>query len=1021
MATRNVYLAYKRDTSQLLYWIIRTSNGIIKSATATLDDEEMQQVNTTGQITVANLVALSRLIAKHISAVPPAIFRLFRAVIDARTATHAAFQQIVAENPDPAIEKSNLTHKHFIDALTEAFHALGGKDWQPDDAADSADADADTKHLKDDLDRLVLSNQFGALDLGSAAGADEEAEESDDEAAPHGQPGKAPDSTPRRRQARPGKGKKGKRGKKPKKQQQQRAPAKEPQLDDVPLESYRIIQDTEGVITDYLMAVYALVREWVDLRAYLQGVWRECAYDGLNTAVAGAVSNLAIAMIQRSASEMFVDFPGHDAYETVMNTITRGDPEKAQGNFTMTLLRVCPNGHAEKVQDTAVDVKEQFMIHTYRDLIDFVEDFQKTRSGKPTKRMLGEIRDWDPKFDLRRATNEDRIRWRRAYTINWLYDLVNVFSSIVVQRNTMKGEAHVLEKVDWSPTGPWDVHRRLFGLNEFAGFVTSLAMQKQGTDIRKRILPHHVFQLQCIVDSLMVSRGWSISALKGHILDSPPRKFRPRRDVDLFLDRKRERMGHGFLQAVDLLKQLCDRDATLHRDPNRHKDTDVLLEGIQYDFCNWLGESKYMYGLTTIPPSRFSNTNANGLWEYSPFLCGVGLMESLELAYLVGMWVWERLPEPMVLVHLHNMLVKKGYLKKPVGLYASLEHLFAPAFFIGGKVPSSNFADAFLARIRAATSARKEFDAARKAAAQEDDIHRIMAVDGNRFFNIKSGLVTYRQSKWNIDAIPDADLPLTSPLFMLRIGRTKQTADPITGKTRLEDNDLVKRARAEGMPDQAIQEMVSLAAHLGPSAPTPAQLPPALLAAMTGGNSADYTTADFTTHRHHLPPTSTTGNSSKKHPHPRHRDPSSPSARSLLNLAKTDLAIDISSNLRPLSSLNYVWAAASMMIHFSMIEEELSKRRNRLYVRAYETDREWARTKKVGLALLAMEAADSKEGEGWKGDGGEECLRVMAEKFDNARVGFLSCVYWEDLENSVARYGESGEEEEVAGDACCVM
>lgn len=75
-----------------------------------------------------------------------------------------------------------------------------------------------------------------------------------------------------------------------------------------------------------------------------------------------------------------------------------------------------------------------------------------------------------------------------------------------MQRNTMKGEMHVYEDVDWSKTGPWHHHRRLFGLNEFAGIITTLAMQKPGTDIRDKILPHHVFQLQCIVDSRTSSR-----------------------------------------------------------------------------------------------------------------------------------------------------------------------------------------------------------------------------------------------------------------------------------------------------------------------------------------------------------------------------------------------------------------------------------------------------------------------------------------------------------------------------------
>ena len=113
---------------------------------------------------------------------------------------------------------------------------------------------------------------------------------------------------------------------------------------------------------------------------------------------------------------------------------------------------------------------------------------------------------------------------------------------------------------------------------------------------------------------------------------------------------------------------------------------------------NQLGESKYTYGLTTILPSRFSNTNANGLWEYSPFLCGVGLVKALELAYGMSFLVWDRIPEPMCLVHLHSMLVQKGYIQQEIGLYASLQELFPAAFSVGGKGPTSDFTGVFLAR-----------------------------------------------------------------------------------------------------------------------------------------------------------------------------------------------------------------------------------------------------------------------------------------------------------------------------------
>lgn len=161
--------------------------------------------------------------------------------------------------------------------------------------------------------------------------------------------------------------------------------------------------------------------------------------------------------------------------------------------------------------------------------------------------------------------------------------------------------------------------------------------------------------------------------------------FRPRRDVDLFLDRENERFGKGFPQGSHVLKQLLERDSMLHGDPNRHQLQITVLEGLMWDFRDWLGESKYMYGLTSLPPSRFSNSNSNGLWEYSPFLCGAGLAESLEIVYRFGLLLWDQLPEPMLLVHLHNMLVQKKYLERPIGLFAALEDTFSAAFFADGR------------------------------------------------------------------------------------------------------------------------------------------------------------------------------------------------------------------------------------------------------------------------------------------------------------------------------------------------
>lgn len=976
MIPRNTYLAYKRDTRYLLYWMIHTSNAILKSSRrpesggtagdapsgeASKKNEdpgvESLAINTTGRTTTAGLLSMSELIANHMKSIPSVIYRLLQSVIEARSIAYAAFQQFTAANPDEEVEKANASHKHFIDTLTRAFEILGGNTW--------AASQKTEKEATDDLEEVIFSNKFSALNLNQqtdGGAVEEEASENDstDEAGPS-------NAAPRRRQQKKGssKAKKGKRGKKAKK----RRPAKEPNLDDVPLESYGFEGDGSEM-TDYMMAVYSIFKEMVELRSYLSGVWAEVAYDGLNSAIAGTVSNMAIAMIKRTAAAIFVDFPGHDSYATIIRAITRGNVETAQGMFKTKLLAQDGSGSfREVVKERSLDVKEQFFVHAYQDLVDFLTDFQKTRSGKPTKAMLAEIKDWDPNFNLQQATEEQRIKWRRSYTINWLYDLVNVFSSIVVQRNTMKGENHRLEAVDWSPRGPWSCHRRLFGLNEFAGHITSLAMQKPGTDFHKRILPHHVFQLQCIVDSMTVSRGWSLSTLTGHVLRTPARGFRARRDVDLFLDRDNKRPMTGYLMATTVLTKLLEKDELQYGD-NRHKPKRETLDAAQWDFVNWLGESKYMHGLTDIPPSRFSATDSNGLWEYSPFLCGVGLAEGLEISYLIGMAIWDQMAEPMLLVHLHNKLVQTGYITKPVGLFATLQDLMADSFFVDGKAPTSDFGKAlntYMENIRSRASQRQR-RAAIEEARNAPDLHGILNPSNNRFFKAKSNLVLYRMADWNLDRIPDSDVNFPSVLGMLRLGQTKRIVDPATGELRLEETDLVRKARAGGMADEVILQMTSTLDRQRPTGESDA----ALSAMLPAG--------------YRLMPMSdlkTWAGDSRQHPKSGHHIEMS--GTDLLDLVKVDTSVDICGMERPLSSLNYLWVTADCMLLFMKMEDELSRLRNPLYERAYKGNAAWSRYKRVGLTAFALYEDDP------------ECLKTMAKVFEGNRVGFMSHIYWEDL------------------------
>lgn len=930
MQRHNVYLEYKKDTRNLLYWLVNVSNRIIKSS----KDEAVAPLNTTGQTTVADIISMTKLIAQHGDPVPGAIYQLFGSIIEARTNINNAFHQLVGSNEDEGLKRSNASHKHFIDTLRQAFSILGGDSWKQN-------RHKQIPEESEDMEQVIFANMFKTLTV-----------EAEDEGSSEEEPETT--SAPRKMSGNPGKGKKGKKGKKPKKQKKvKKTPTVEDaDKDEIPMESIKIIEDADGIMTDYLMAVYTAVTEWIDMRIHIQGLWKEVAYNGLNGAVAAAVSNMAVSMIKQTSSAIFIDFPGHDSYETIMKTITRGDPDEAQGSFTISKYAIDLHGRlSDKPQKTAVDVKEQFLIHAYQDLVDFITDFQLNRSGKPTKAMQAKIVNWDPNFNLSKATKQQRLDWRRSYTIKWLYDLVNVYSSIVVQRNTMKGEKHVYERVDWSASGPWGIHRRLYGLNEFAGEITSMAMKKPGKDIRKMILPHHVFQLQCIVDAMTVSRGWQISTLQGHVLAAPAPGFRPRRDVDLFLDRDNKRYARGYCASVELVQMAISKEG----DRPELKNIFRLLQMEMEDFVNWLGESKYMSGLTTIPPSRFSDHNSNGLWEYSPFLCGVGLMEGLELAYIMGMSLWDKMPETMLLIHLHNMLVQKGHLTRPVGLFQSLQELMPDSFFANGRPPTSNFSQALLGKVD-----EKRFRVLRAkrqtthGQGLANDMHRHLSPSVNRFFQQKPTLLLVREAKWNPDAIPDEELHFGTTMYLRRLAALN--------KSQVKDSPLFLRAMASGIDGQTILEMADRLGNIKKPEPT---IPQSLLDSIVPEGVRDVIPSSM-----EIAP----GAACKTESHITGRD--------LLEFARADILSDVAGR-RPLLSFNYLSAAALFLWVFAQIEDRLLKARNPSYINACEKPA--PADKRITLVLLALAEQD------------KECLKIMAEVFETFRSGFMDYIYWDSL------------------------
>ena len=171
-------------------------------------------------------------------------------------------------------------------------------------------------------------------------------------------------------------------------------------------------------------------------------------------------------------------------------------------------------------------------------------------------------------------------------------------------------------------------------------------------------------------------RSGSSSAVGGHTLEQPARGFRPRRDVDRFLDQDNMNPVFGYLKASDELDSVL-RMCTEKSDKSGYLQHAKIIQTQAESFRHWLSESKRRSDSSTFPPFRFSDSRLNRLWEYSPFLCVVGLIQGLEIAYHMGLSLWDRMHEPVLAIHIHNMLVKKGYITKPVGLYEDLQRLLS--------------------------------------------------------------------------------------------------------------------------------------------------------------------------------------------------------------------------------------------------------------------------------------------------------------------------------------------------------
>lgn len=385
-------------------------------------------------------------------------------------------------------------------------------------------------------------------------------------------------------------------------------------------------------------------------------------------------------MVKQLQFEIAADFPQCSNFEAIIELLLGTVEFKSTADSTnISPIRV--DGVPEKHHPAfnSLDIYESCLIGAYRDLVTFITDYRKGRNCRPTPRVAS-FR-WNPDLDLYTLSENERRKWRSNFCVMWLYDMVNQFAST---RLTADKQEQPLETVDWKSAKFG--RRVLFGPTKFCGEVTALAMALKTSPLIEEIQPHMVFQVQVMLDSMTIFRGWHFEIPPAL---TPARTFIGP-DVPFELGRHMEDMEafkETFLMGAEkLLDEFKQTDPVRWEFPLKNIPPLVSEVGIV------LGDSLLSRLTHRDFQSRFLETNRNGLWVYCPWICGVGLAQALNVVFDWGRVLWDNSGIPLPMFHFYNLMLESGYLKKgPMPLFEDLLKLFGDQVFRGGKRPKKEF------------------------------------------------------------------------------------------------------------------------------------------------------------------------------------------------------------------------------------------------------------------------------------------------------------------------------------------
>ena len=802
MISDTLYFAYKQDTNIFAYWLVHTSDLIKINLNNNRESEDRPRYALQGckEISTNDFITLTEFLVEqghlsqqgYLSEGETFVYSCLKSAIKKRKSAGKKYDQLSGFINSSELVESNATHQAFIRTIEKCYNLLNGPEWERDNQVSGEVSVEEARRFVDSkYDKLEV-------EAGEAGEASDGEEKSDAEAGPSSQQGR------QQGRGKKGKGKKGGRkgGKKPNKSKNRTEtpkPADEP-YKPIPFEEIRVVDGGDS----YLLATYSAVQQWIELRRFVQDTWQQAAYEGVNTAAAAGVSRVAFSMMSKTVSQMAVRFPEKKtSYLNLINTLTGGGIDQAQGRFQLEALTPEERTNPRVVSD----IKEQFLWNMYEILKDFLENHQINRTGRPTQGMKRSLGDWDKNLDLAAASEEKRMSWRRSYTIRWLFDLVNVCSNPRRLRNEKLTQSQELEDINWLAANDVEDLRAIFGLNDFAAEITTLAMQnpkKSTTKIEEMIQPRHVFQLQCIVDSFTVSKGWYNSADAGHRLQEPA-TFSATRDIDLFMDRKQKNSFGGYPFSLSVLWSLgipsC-HDATGHeqaragidqvnlhfakflgshiysKDPDLVKDIADRFPLKAINARNQTIEVEYENEFQNTPPSLFANNAKHGLQDLSPFLCGAGLEEALSLSYKPFMHLWQEMREPLLLIRLYRYLKGTRYLTERIPLWEGLEILFEKCFFTKEEMETQRM-PVPVGKTRALLAKLHETKSGTRTHISGRDMHDYWDLAKCNTFKLETTITAYRRVGWDWEKVTDEGTRSEEDTRILRLASRTHSSETV--------------------------------------------------------------------------------------------------------------------------------------------------------------------------------------------------------------------------------------------------